>query len=70
MLDRIRDKRRHLIVVFTFLTYLLFTVPSGLEAWLSLIERYSSEDNAFVLNLVWYPIGLLILGLAILIVGI
>ena len=69
MLDRIRDKRRHLIVGFTFFTYLLITVPSGLEAWLSLIERYSSEDNAFVLDLAWYPIGLLILGLAILIVG-
>ena len=72
MLDRIRDKNRYLIVGFTVFTYLLITVPSGLAAWLSLVDRFSREGNAFVLmsNLAWYPIGLLILGLAIVTVGI
>ena len=72
MLDKIRDKNRYLIVGFTFFTYLLITVPSGLAAWLSLVDRFSREGNAFVLmsNLAWYPIGLLILGLAIVTVGI
>ena len=72
MLDRIRDKNRYLIVGFAVFTYLLITVPSGLAAWLSLVDRFSREGNAFVLmsNLAWYPIGLLILGLAIVTVGI